>query len=99
MNMSMLEMYQRREQRRQELVKAVDKPQPIQQPTQHQPTTPPVPGKPMKCGCCGNTTFWNERVEPKGWRCAWCHPPVHLAGEEIVTHGDKAMHMDKRHRI
>jgi hypothetical protein len=36
----------------------------------------PQPGD--YCGCCKGSLWWTETETPKGWRCHWCHPPVHL---------------------
>jgi hypothetical protein len=41
------------------------------------------------CGCCGRFgkrggRWWREVAEPTGWRCARCHPPVHLASGEVA---------------
>ncbi len=32
--------------------------------------------------------WWREREQPKGWRCWACHPPDHLAPEQIVEAPD-----------
>ncbi|MDI3309036.1 MAG: hypothetical protein QJR07_18300, partial [Acetobacteraceae bacterium] len=52
------------------------------------PTSLPPPG--AWCGCCGRQhrrggRWWREAVNPSGWRCATCHPPVHLAPGVVVT--------------
>ncbi|WP_431305324.1 hypothetical protein [Sediminicoccus sp. BL-A-41-H5] len=50
-------------------------------------TWAPPPG--AWCGCCGRHTpqsggrWWREAKEPTGWRCWACHPPVHLATDNI----------------
>jgi hypothetical protein len=52
---------------------------------QHPPSTaekyPPPPG--AWCSCCFGTSWWTERYEPKGWRCATCHPPDHLRADQV----------------
>ena len=44
-------------------------------------TAPPTPG--AWCSSCFGTRWWTERREPKGWRCATCHPPDHLKPEQV----------------
>jgi hypothetical protein len=41
-------------------------------------TAPPTP-----CSSCLGIRWWTERHEPKGWRCAACHPPDHLNPEQV----------------
>jgi hypothetical protein len=36
------------------------------------PDALPSPG--CWCSCCQGRRWWCERIEPKGWRCATCHP-------------------------
>jgi hypothetical protein len=43
--------------------------------------SPPRPG--AWCSCCYGTSWWTERYEPKGWRCATCHPPLHLRPDQL----------------
>jgi hypothetical protein len=46
----------------------------------------PTPG--ARCLCCRGTRWWCEAAEPKGWRCAVCHPHIDLAVgiiREVVT--------------
>lgn len=28
-----------------------------------------------RCRCCGFSAWWTETENPRGWRCATCHPP------------------------
>jgi hypothetical protein len=44
-------------------------------------TAPPTPG--AWCSSCFGIRWWTERHEPKGWRCARCHPPDHLKHERV----------------
>ena len=46
----------------------------------------PLPG--AWCSSCYGTRWWTERHEPKGWRCATCHPPAHLPAEAIRGEGE-----------
>jgi hypothetical protein len=52
---------------------------------QHPPSTaekyPPPPG--AWCSNFWGTRRWTERYEPKGWRCATCHPPLHLRADQV----------------
>jgi hypothetical protein len=32
--------------------------------------------------------WWAERANPRGWQCAACHPPTHLAAEAISRAGE-----------
>ena len=43
--------------------------------------TPSLPS--ARCRACKVTRWWTERHEPKGWRCATCHPPDHLARGQV----------------
>jgi hypothetical protein len=55
-------------------------------PSWSDPTTLPPPGS--FCSCCKGQRWWSERDAPKGWRCAACHPPDHLASDamtEVLT--------------
>lgn len=50
-------------------------------------TAEPPPG--AWCGCCGRREkrggrWWRERHDPKGWRCATCHPPDHLDARDVM---------------
>ena len=48
------------------------------------------------CSCvlsdspCHGASWWTERHEPKGWRCARCHPPDHLPAEAVKREGKGA---------
>ena len=47
----------------------------------------PPPG--AWCSCCdpfrrSGSRWWRETVNPTGWRCWTCHPPVHLAPGEMT---------------
>jgi hypothetical protein len=46
-----------------------------------EPAGPPPLG--AWCFCCGGRRWWRERQEPRGWRCWTCHPPDHLAPEQV----------------
>jgi hypothetical protein len=35
-----------------------------------------LPSPECFCSCCHGRAWWAESVEPKGWRCSTCHPPV-----------------------
>jgi len=41
----------------------------------------PTPG--ARCHCCRGVRWWCEVVKPSGWRCAVCHPPGHLAADDV----------------
>jgi len=63
---------------------------PYRLPSWGDPGDVPKPGD--RRGCCGRHgsggRWWTERAEPKGWRCARCHPGDHLpeAGRfEVAT--------------
>jgi hypothetical protein len=43
-------------------------------------THPPPPG--AWC-CCFGTRWWTEQYEPKGWRCATRHLPLHLRADQV----------------
>jgi len=53
---------------------------------QHSPSIAekhPLPG--AWCSSCWGTQWWTERYEPKGWRCAACHPPRHLRDQVWIN--------------
>ena len=35
------------------------------------------------CSCCRGQRWWCEARDPKGWRCAQCHPPSHLPADAV----------------
>ena len=39
-----------------------------------------------RCSCCAGSRWWQEAEDPKGWRCAMCHPPDGLAADEAEAH-------------
>jgi hypothetical protein len=48
----------------------------------------PPPG--AWCACCGERNkrgvrWWRLRAEPRGWACAYCHPPRDHSPEEKVV--------------
>lgn len=48
-----------------------------------------VPPPAAWCRCCNRFKrdggrWWCERVQPSGWCCWMCHPPDHLAPDQIV---------------
>lgn len=48
-----------------------------------------VPPKGAWCSCCGRFSrrggrWWREAVNPSGWRCMTCRPPVHLPPGAVV---------------
>jgi hypothetical protein len=51
-------------------------------PSWAQPDDVPMPGS--ICSCCGFGRWWCEARNPSGWRCWACHPPGHLATEQVV---------------
>ena len=59
-------------------------PLPYRLPSWADPADTPKPGD--RCGCCGRRgsggRWWIERAEPKGWRCARCHPGDHMPEAE-----------------
>ena len=40
---------------------------------------------PSRCGCCAGSRWWQEAENPKGWRCALCHPPDGLAADAVSS--------------
>jgi hypothetical protein len=50
--------------------------QPARVPSWSDITDTPQPGD--TCGSCRGSRFWTEATNPRGWRCATCHPPLHL---------------------
>ena len=53
---------------------------------QHPPSWADATARPSRgcwCSCCKGQRWWCEVNEPKGWRCAQCHPPDHLDGENV----------------
>jgi hypothetical protein len=42
-----------------------------------------LPSRGCFCTCCKGQRWWRECEAPKGWRCAQCHPPDHLDGENV----------------
>jgi hypothetical protein len=59
-------------------------PLPYRLPAWGDPSDTPRPGD--RCGCCGRRgsggRWWIERAEPRGWRCARCHPGDHMPEAE-----------------
>jgi hypothetical protein len=59
---------------------------PFRLPSWGDPADAPRPGD--RCGCCGRHgsggRWWIERAEPKGWRCARCHPADHLPDGAVI---------------
>lgn len=59
---------------------------PYRLPAWGDPSDTPKPGD--RCGCCGRHgsggRWWCERAEPRGWRCARCHPAVHLPAGAVI---------------
>ena len=53
----------------------------LQQPPSTSDTYPPPPGG--WCTCCWGTRWWQDRRKTYGWCCAWCHPPDHLAPDQV----------------
>jgi hypothetical protein len=47
--------------------------------------TPPTLG--AFCSCCGGRRWWRERGQPRGWRCATCHPADHLPPSAVIEVG------------
>jgi hypothetical protein len=46
-----------------------------------QPSWSDVPDEPHpadQCSACRLSSWWTERHNPRGWRCATCHPADHL---------------------
>jgi hypothetical protein len=48
-----------------------------------------IPSFGSYCGCCSRQSrrggrWWREAVNPSGWCCWACHPPVHLPPEGVV---------------
>jgi hypothetical protein len=39
------------------------------------------------CRACHGQRWWTEWHEPKGWRCMSCHPPDHLARDQVKIVG------------
>lgn len=46
----------------------------------------PTPG--AWCSCCEGSLWWREAQAPRGWRCARCHPSIHLAPAAVVEVGE-----------
>jgi hypothetical protein len=42
-----------------------------------------IPTLGARCHCCTGARWWCEAVKPTGWRCVVCHPPGHLAADDI----------------
>ncbi|WP_157871074.1 hypothetical protein [Gluconacetobacter diazotrophicus] len=53
----------------------------------------PVPDGTV-CRCCRGTTWWREAVDPQGWRCRNCHPPL----PEISTITSEPSHQNLEFR-
>ena len=51
-------------------------------PSWAEPSQAPPPG--CWCICCRGSSWWCEREVPKGWRCATCHSPSHLAPDAVL---------------
>jgi hypothetical protein len=57
---------------------------------QRQPAWAQVEQRPPEgtwCRACFGLRWWTERHEPKGWRCMRCHPPDHLAPDQVEIVG------------
>ena len=54
----------------------------------HRPTSGPPEGTWRRA--CYGLRWWTERHEPKGWRCMRCHPPDHLAPDQMEVVGYRA---------
>ena len=39
------------------------------------------------CRACHGMRWWTELHAPKGWRCMNCHPPAHLAPDQVEIVG------------
>ena len=44
-----------------------------------------LPSRGCYCSCCKGQQWWCEATEPKGWRCAICHPPTGLRPDTVET--------------
>jgi hypothetical protein len=56
---------------------------PVQRPVSWaDPMDSPTPGN--FCSCCRSRRWWCEARKPTGWCCWTCHPPDHLAPEQVV---------------
>jgi len=60
---------------------------PYRLPSWADPADTPKPGD--TCGTCSRRAargglWWIERAEPKGWRCARCHPADHLPAGAVI---------------
>jgi hypothetical protein len=43
--------------------------------------------RPGACTCCACQRRWTEAETDSGWRCAVCHPPDHLAPDQVRVIG------------
>jgi hypothetical protein len=63
------------------LAAPIPAPRPYRQPSWSDIADEPRPDD--VCSSCRGSRWWTERHNPRGWRCATCHPPLHLPANAV----------------
>jgi hypothetical protein len=63
------------------LAAPIPAPRPYRQPSWSDASD--IPDAADVCSCCRLSSWWTERHNPRGWRCATCHPADHLPPDAV----------------